>query len=98
MIYNPNVLKKPKPKAKAKPKLKESGTCLPGVSGVKRDAPLTFEQNLQQEDRIKRSRTGPPATVSSTAHCSGILTKMDPMISDRFGHLLPKGRRTLISK
>ena len=60
------------------------------VLGTKRDAPLTYEQNLQQEDRLKKPRTGPPATVSSTAHCTGTLTKIVPNTAKRFGHLLPK--------
>ena len=87
--HNPNVLNILKPKATPISKSKESGTCMPAMSGVKRDAPLTYEQNLQQEDRLKRSRTGPPATVSSTAHCTGVITKLGPIMAKRFGHLLP---------
>ena len=86
--YDSKVLNATKPKAKAKSKPKDSITCMPAFPGSKRVAPRTFEQNLEQEDRLKRVRTGPPCNVTSTAHCTGIPTKMGPLIAKRFGHLL----------
>ena len=77
--HNPGVLNAPKAKAKAKAK--------PVVSN-KRSAPLSYEQNLLEETRLKQARIGPPTTISSTAHCDGVLTKMGPKIAQRFGYLL----------
>ena len=88
--HEPTVLNTSKPKAKAKPKFEDSTTCMPANSGIKRVAPRTFEQNLKQEDRLKRICTGPPASVTGTTHCTGIPTKMGPLIAKRFGHLLQK--------